>query len=138
MNNILGDRLRKLRERKNLTQKRAASIFGITNFQMSRYENGQSNPDPDLISKFADQFEVTTDYLLGRTDDPGLSLDTETKGYDATNDLLKLFDEVGIEEFHAYNIEDWKSMSPEEVEEFKNYLKYLAHKIKVRKENKDT
>lgn len=70
MNNILGNRLRKLREKENLSQKRAASIFGITNHQLSRYETGKANPDPDLIAKFADYYDVSSDYIIGRTNNP--------------------------------------------------------------------
>lgn len=96
MDNVLGDRLRKIRERKNLTQKRAASIFGLTNFQLSRYERGEANPDPDLIAKFADYYEVTGDYLLGRTDNP----------HESTRDEIKrkalFFNEDEIDE------EDWE------------------------------
>jgi len=69
MENLLGKRLKRLRENSKKTQKEFAKIFGLTNYQLSRYESGQSNPDPDLIVKFADYFEVTTDYLHGRTDD---------------------------------------------------------------------
>ncbi|MFD2704046.1 helix-turn-helix domain-containing protein [Salibacterium lacus] len=70
MENVWPKRLRKSREAANLNQKEAAKKFDITNYQLSRYENGHSNPDPDLISKFADLYEVSADYLLGRTDDP--------------------------------------------------------------------
>lgn len=67
MDNILGTRLKELREEMNKTQKDIAKVFGITNFQLSRYESGQSNPDPDLIKKFAEYYDVSTDYLLGLT-----------------------------------------------------------------------
>lgn len=67
MDNILGTRLKELREEMNKTQKDIAKVFGITNFQLSRYESGQSNPDPDLIKRFAEYYDVSTDYLLGLT-----------------------------------------------------------------------
>lgn len=62
----LGSRLKRLRERKGWTQKEAASRFGITNYQLSRYESNHSNPDPDLILLFATKYETSTDFLLGR------------------------------------------------------------------------
>ena len=64
----LGYRLKKLRENLGWSQKEAAKKFGITNFQLSRYESDTSNPDPDLIAKFAIEYEVSTDYLHGMTD----------------------------------------------------------------------
>lgn len=60
----LGSRLKKVRERKGWTQKEAVKRFGITNYQLSRYESDFSNPDPDLIAKFAEEYEVTTDFLI--------------------------------------------------------------------------
>jgi transcriptional regulator with XRE-family HTH domain len=65
--NTLGQRLKKLRERENLSQKRAAEIFGITNTQLSRYENDIHSPDPELLRKFADYYNVSTDHIVGHT-----------------------------------------------------------------------
>ncbi|MDF2534384.1 MAG: family transcriptional regulator [Bacillales bacterium] len=67
---ILGNRLKHLREKSNYSQKRVADTIGISNVQLSRYESGDRNPDPELIAKFADYYDVTTDYLHGRTDNP--------------------------------------------------------------------
>ncbi|GED13768.1 helix-turn-helix domain-containing protein [Aneurinibacillus migulanus] len=67
---VLGKRIKYLREKNNFSQKRLAESLGITNVQLSRYETGDRNPDPDTIKKIADFFEVSTDYLLGRTDNP--------------------------------------------------------------------
>ncbi|WP_153123219.1 helix-turn-helix domain-containing protein [Peribacillus tepidiphilus] len=66
----LGERLKKLREEKNLTQEQAGEIFDLTKYQIHRYETGASNPDPATIKRFADYYDVSTDYLLGRTDNP--------------------------------------------------------------------
>lgn len=67
---ILGKRLKFLREKYNYSQKRVADSIGISNVQLSRYESGDRNPDPELIAKFADFYEVTTDFLHGRTGNP--------------------------------------------------------------------
>ncbi|KMK77714.1 helix-turn-helix domain-containing protein [Alkalihalobacillus pseudalcaliphilus] len=70
MENVLGVRLKLVREQSQFkSQKEAATYFELTNYQLSRYESGQSKPDPELIAKFADFYGVSTDYLLGRTDD---------------------------------------------------------------------
>ncbi len=66
----LGKRLKILRERNNYSQKRVADAIGLTNVQLSRYESGDRNPDPDTLNLLADFFGVSTDYLLGRTDTP--------------------------------------------------------------------
>nr|WP_256521740.1 helix-turn-helix transcriptional regulator [Halobacillus sp. A5] len=125
--NILGDRLRKLREQQNLTQKRAATIFGLTNFQLSRYEKGQSNPDPDLIAKFADYFDVSTDYLLGRTDDHNFT-SREENTFDSLSEINRLLEKYEIDDMSFFDIEKWKSMSPEQIKELESYFQYLVQK----------
>ncbi|WP_052659525.1 helix-turn-helix domain-containing protein [Bacillus alveayuensis] len=75
--NTLGHRLKKLREEHNLTQERAGKIFGLTKYQIHRYESGASSPDPETIKEFADYYGVSTDYLLGRTATPYETRDKE-------------------------------------------------------------
>ncbi|WP_273000933.1 helix-turn-helix domain-containing protein, partial [Hydrogenibacillus schlegelii] len=64
------ERLRKLRLKMGISQIELAEKIGVSNFAVSRYERGATSPDPEIIIKLADFFGVTTDYLLGRTDDP--------------------------------------------------------------------
>lgn len=71
--NILGKRMRWLREKKDLKQNKVAEALGVSSYQLSRYESGKSKPDPELIAKIADFYNVKTDYLLGRTDNPNAS-----------------------------------------------------------------
>lgn len=61
-------RLRRLRERKGMTQKDIANHFQLGESTVSMYEQGKREPDFDLLERIADYFEVSTDYLLGRTD----------------------------------------------------------------------
>ncbi|WP_394547875.1 helix-turn-helix domain-containing protein [Priestia aryabhattai] len=65
---ILGKRIRYLREKHQLSQKQLAEKVNLTNAQLSRYELGERKPDPEIIKDIADYFEVSADYLLGRTD----------------------------------------------------------------------
>lgn len=50
------------------TQQEIADFLGITRPTYSRYENGEREPDYETLKKIADYFDVTTDYLLGRTE----------------------------------------------------------------------
>ncbi|MFD2617922.1 helix-turn-helix domain-containing protein [Terrilactibacillus laevilacticus] len=68
MRNILGFRIRNLREIAGYSQKELAEKLNISNVQLSRYESNNRKPDPDTLILIADFFQVTTDYLLGRTD----------------------------------------------------------------------
>lgn len=62
----LGDSLRNAREVKNFTQKEVSKKTGINNKTISNYENDVSLPDPITLKTFADIYETSVDYLLGR------------------------------------------------------------------------
>ena len=59
------ERLRELRQTMGLTQGELAQQMGIPQNTLSTYETGRHEPDYELLKKFADFFDVTTDYLLG-------------------------------------------------------------------------
>lgn len=63
-----GDRLRSLREEKELSQEELGKVLSAAKSTISQYELGKRNPDPDTLIKLADYFYVSIDYLLGRTD----------------------------------------------------------------------
>ncbi|MCI1857455.1 MAG: helix-turn-helix domain-containing protein [Sporolactobacillus sp.] len=65
---VLAERLRIARERKNLKQIQVKEKTGINNKTLSGYENGVSAPDPDTLATLAKLYEVSADYLIGRTD----------------------------------------------------------------------
>jgi transcriptional regulator with XRE-family HTH domain len=70
---MFGKRLRELRKKANLTMKELGKKFSLAESTISGYENGNRKPDMEIIQDLADFFEVSVDYLLGRTDDPSPS-----------------------------------------------------------------
>lgn len=60
--------LRTLREEKGLTQLQLALRLGLNQNSISRYESGQHEADYQTLIMFADFFNVSIDYLIGRTD----------------------------------------------------------------------
>lgn len=62
-----GERLRALRKEHNLGQKELADHLNVSISTISNYENNIHFPDPDMLCKFADYFQVSIDYILGRT-----------------------------------------------------------------------
>lgn len=60
--------LSRLRKEKNMSQKEAAVGLGVSQALLSHYENGIRECGLDFIIKAADFYNVTTDYLLGRSD----------------------------------------------------------------------
>jgi len=61
-----GDRLKRLRADKKITQGELGKIINVTKVSISGYENGNRSPDTDTLQKIADYFDVSTDFLLGR------------------------------------------------------------------------
>ena len=64
---IMGKRIRKLRGA--VPQDELAKDLGITQQTLSRYENGERNPDAEILYRMSEHFEVSANYLLGLLDD---------------------------------------------------------------------
>ncbi len=67
---IVGERLKALRESVGLSQMRMAKTFGVGQSSIYRYESGEAGVPAELLVKYADYFDVSMDYIFGRTDDP--------------------------------------------------------------------
>ncbi len=65
-------RLRKLRETRKISQLKLALDLNMNQNSISRYESGAREADYATLIKFADYFQVSIDYLLGRTDNPDM------------------------------------------------------------------
>lgn len=64
-------RLKELRTEKNLSQEEIAKEIGTSQTNIGRWEKGLNEPSSGFVIKLANFFEVSTDYLLGRSDDFG-------------------------------------------------------------------
>ncbi|MWC28100.1 helix-turn-helix transcriptional regulator [Paenibacillus sp. MMS18-CY102] len=65
MTMTMGDRLRELRLRKNLSQEEVARQIGITRSAYSHYEINNRQPVYDTLIKLSSYFEVSLDYIIG-------------------------------------------------------------------------
>ncbi len=63
-------RLKELRKSRGITQIRLSIDLNMTQNTISRYENEVHQADYKTLALFADYFDVSIDYLLGRTDNP--------------------------------------------------------------------
>lgn len=61
----LGERLKKARNDKGLTQIEAAKKLGVTNGALSGYERNYRDPDTNMLKEMAELYEVSLDYLVG-------------------------------------------------------------------------
>ena len=62
------NRIRALREDRDLRQVDVAAATGIDQKTLSNYETGKTRPDSDALTALADFFSVSVDYLIGRVD----------------------------------------------------------------------
>lgn len=88
-NNILGKRIKKLREKNNLNQLEFSKILNISNTTLSQYEAGNRTPSDEIKEKVADYFNVSVDYLLGRTEKCNSEVDNpkmaKSNSFDVSN-----------------------------------------------------
>lgn len=66
---MFGERIKQLRREKNWTQEYVCEKLNISSGALSRYETGMYEPKSlELVKDFAELFNVSTDYLLGKSD----------------------------------------------------------------------
>ncbi|MFT9848470.1 helix-turn-helix domain-containing protein [Aneurinibacillus sp. REN35] len=116
----IGERLKYLREKNGYAQKFVAEKIGVKNNTLSSYESDKRQPDYDTLQKLADFFEVSVDYLFGRTDDPSLKKSEKE---------MSLFFYDGLEGFEDLSPEEQKAFHEHMREEAKQALD-LVKKLK--------
>ena len=67
---LLAKRLKELREGRRIYQRELAEILGMSFRGYQNYETGQSEPKLATLIVLADYYQVSIDYLVGRTDAP--------------------------------------------------------------------
>lgn len=77
----VGERIKKLRENNNLTQKELANALGITQSALSKYEKGERLIKLQFIKRLSEYFGVTEDEIIGKKE-KAYSLPTH-RGYEA-------------------------------------------------------
>ena len=85
------ENLKKLREKRNITQVRLSIAAEVSQETISAYESGKSFPSVETLIKIADFLGTSTDYLLERINDDMPLLSIKKNGFDATD--LMLLDE---------------------------------------------
>ncbi|MEJ8548372.1 helix-turn-helix domain-containing protein [Brevibacillus borstelensis] len=109
---IVGQRIRYLREKNKWSQIQLAEKLGIHNTVLSRIESGEKKTvDSHLLSKAADVFMVTTDFLLGKSDNPGRS---GKPHHTESEEHISFFDLDGLSE--------------SEIDEVRKHIEYLRWK----------
>ena len=116
-----GEKIRMLREEKKMSQIEMAKNLQITSQALSQYELNKRMPDTGMIQKIADFFNVTTDYILGRT---------EIKNYEE-----KICED---QEKYSATTRQIESLSEDSRKELKKYIELLKIKESIEKTDEET
>lgn len=121
------ERLKLLREIKQVSQQEIANYLGVTRQSYSNYETGNRQPDFKALSKLSEYFGVSTDYLLGLTDG------SEDEMAISLTDIMKFFgwscaDMASYLKRSPSTVEYWESASKTPDAES---LKKIADKLNV-------
>ncbi|HEX7057746.1 MAG TPA: helix-turn-helix transcriptional regulator [Bacilli bacterium] len=108
-----GRRIATLRDKNKWTQEELAKKLGISRAALSHYEKGRREPDFATLTKLADVFSVSVDFLIGRTNAPNSVLEQNIRDF---ADQLELSDEEILQKF-TFTI-DGKELSKEEAKRF--------------------
>lgn len=76
---MIGQTIKDLRRSKKLSQTDFAKIVGVSQTTVTAWETGKAEPSSSAITRIADYFDVSTDYLLGRPEKKLSSEEQETK-----------------------------------------------------------
>ncbi|WP_162463174.1 helix-turn-helix domain-containing protein [Paenibacillus psychroresistens] len=119
----LGERIRELRISKNYTQDQLAEEIGMQRSNVAKYESNTNIPPVEVLTKLADKFKVSVDYLLGRVEnsfdmftdssEESLAKDAKIKGYLEKSESL---------------LRNGKEVDEQKLKEALNYLEYLFKK----------
>lgn len=90
----INEKLKLLRQSKNLTQNEAANLLNISLSSYQKYERDKNNITPSLeaLVKLADFYHVTTDYLLGRETNESKNIDRLANEFNMTALEKKILD----------------------------------------------
>lgn len=109
---MFGIKLKELRLEKKINQSELGEIIGISPSTVGMYERGQRFPDKDILGKIADYFEVSVDYLLGRTDRRNI-----------TKEKSKL--DPSIKTIAAHRLSDIEDLDDDAIEKINEYIEFI-------------
>lgn len=114
-----GDRLKELRKEKQLSQEQLSKILNISRRVLGYYETNERFPkDENTLKKIADFFDVTIDYLLGRTERKELTI---IEGDNIPQELQN----IGIEYLQVNKELKEKGFSPDDIRELINTIENI-------------
>lgn len=109
----LSTRLKLLRSEKDVKQKDVAKFLDISSSAYGFYEQDKRTPTPDMVLKLAEYFDVSTDFILGKSDNR-----KETKK------------EINATTIAAHRLGDIEDLPDEAIDQLNDYIEMLKLKYK--------
>ncbi|NUU75278.1 helix-turn-helix domain-containing protein [Paenibacillus xylanilyticus] len=113
-----GNRIAELREQRSWTQQELAHSIGISRAALSHYEKSRRKPDFEILNMLADMFNVSIDYLVGRTRQPNVMMDPKVEVF---LDQLELSDKDLLKNFNLTI--DGNTLTDEEAKRFIAFMR---------------
>lgn len=110
------ERIKDLRLKNRMTGEELGKLVNVSKVSVWQWENGLNYPNNDILLKLADYFNVTTDYLLGRTDNP--------------------YPDINPDEFQIALYEGSEGLTPQGKQDLLRYMKYLKDTHEQEQKNK--
>ena len=112
---FFAERLKQEREKENLTQEKLAQDLNLTTTTINNYEQGTTKPDIETLNQLANYFNISVDYLLGRTDQTN-NIDSEVKEVLSKDPaLLTFWQEISRREDLQLLFKQTRNLSPEAI-----------------------
>ncbi len=109
-----------------------ADKVGVARVTYTAYERGTKTPPLETVAKIANVLGVSTDYLLDVSDGAMGDKENESSSMRELNALLEKYE---IDDMAFFDIEKWRSMSPEQIRQLESYFQYLVDQSKKYKNN---
>lgn len=122
------NRIKQLRMERGITQAELAEILNISPRAVGYYENEEREPDYDTLTKIAEYFDVSIDYLLGN----------RTGVKDVTDEMVqKELEKRGLLNDSTFNIglsrEEEGLLQEEDKQQIRDFAKFVVNKRKEEK-----
>ncbi|MDU5116569.1 MULTISPECIES: helix-turn-helix domain-containing protein [Clostridium] len=133
---LLGDKIKKLRKSKNITQEELGKNIGVTTSMVGMYETNARKPSYEVLIKIAEFFSVSTDFLLNTEEKLDMTLDSVKKIHNMVKEATEKY---GIEEVTEKQENKIKTLAAhfegeeftdEDVEDIENFIKFIISKKK--------
>ncbi|MDU4728246.1 MULTISPECIES: helix-turn-helix domain-containing protein [Clostridium] len=136
---MLGDKIKKLRKERHITQSELANAIGLSRSSIGMIESNKQGTGNDSLIKIADFFDVTVDYLL--SEDDAENIEKKERDYSLTikeqenidMEAQKILDELSMSFSKNKNI-----LTEEDYFAIENALKITLESIKIKNKKKFT